>query len=334
VGYGAGLADNLLDKGFLFYGPDLIERVPETSDNKDWANKGHEYPTEQYLDSWSVKKKRSMACSVEALAWLASLAFGSDTVTQPDAVNNPTVYSHAFKPFSTLSAQQLPSTVYAEKVDQYRVKKYPGIVVADLSLSGESTKFLSLEANLLGSGALAAFAGSLPAAMTCHYLRFHAATLKLGDHGGALTDISPRFKKFSFKWDNAPDTEDGFHPGAGFAVAGDPDSGAIMGRLERGEPKLDLSFSLRVASDQQRQDLEDNEELALQIIIDGKVITVGKPETYQATLDVYKLGYTAVSSGFEKGIEVYNISTRPLYDGSISKIVQLTVQNTVAAYLL
>lgn len=332
--YGTALADNDISKSILFLGPDMVERVPSFDDNQDEYGKGHPYPTEQYMMAWDVKQKRKFKCSVEALGFLASLALGSVNSVQPNAGTNPTVYNHTMVPFDGATTQQLPSTTICQEANAYEKKKFAGMCVADLSLSGEGNKWVDLEGSFVGSGKLAAFAASMPTLLTPNFLRTHSAKLEYGPYGGALTEYTSDLKKWSFQWDNDPDMDDSMHPGSGYQDNTNLNSGAIRGRLERGTPKIKLSLTKRVQSYQEKTDLENCNSIQVRLTLVGEVITGGQPEKYQAILDFYKLRFDAVPIGMDKGQQVYNIDTFMLYDSSVSKIFQLQVQNKDVAYLV
>ncbi len=332
--YGAGLADADHDMLLPFLGPDLIDLVPTYDTNADEFGKGHPYPTRQDMMKWDAPFKRRFKCSVEALGWLGSLALGNVVTTQPNAAGNPTVYKHTMKPFVVSSVNDLPSTSIVEQTNDFRTKKYPGIIVANLMLSGEGVNWVNLESDVYGSGKQLAFAGSIPALTVVNYLRTHEAKLELGEYGQALVNISSDLKKWSLKWDNAPELEDGYFPGSGTQVTDSPSTGAVRGRVERGTPKLELSITFRVNSDTHKQHLENNKSLAIKLSLLGEVITTGQPEKYEAIIDVYKFGYAAVPIGIENGMQVYNITANVFYDESVSKILQVAVQNKHAAYLI
>jgi len=332
--YGTALADGDFTMLLPFLGPDLIDTVPTYDTDADEYGKGHPYPTRQDVLKWDAPFKRRFKCSVEALGWLASLALGNVATTQPNVDDNPTVYLHTMKPFVPSSSNDMPSTSIVEQTNDFRTKKYPGVVVASLMLSGEGVNWVNLEADLYGSGKRAAFAGSIPALTVVNYLRTHEAKLELGPYGDALVDISDQLKKWSLKWDNAPELEDGYFPSSGTQVDDEPSSGAVRGRCERGTPKLDFSITFRVNSDAHKQHLEDNDYMALKLTLSGEVITAGQPELFQAVIDLYKIGYAVAPIGIENGMQVYNITANTFYDESVSKILQLAVQNKHVAYLV
>ena len=334
VDYATELPDVDLTKGLFWLGPDIQDRDAKHDTDADEFGKGHPYTTKQRLLSWDNKVPRHFKGTAEAIGFITAFASGACVSTQPNLPGNPLVYSHAITPATFASTKDMVVTTIVEKLAGVRTRKVPSIAVADFTLSGEGVQYIDLQANLVGSGKQATFAGSMPTPVEGNFLWTVGLELEWSRYANPLAAISAQLKKWSFAWDNAPRLDDGYFPGSGFVTAGVPSSGAIRGRLERGTPKMTLSLTFRAEDDSVLTDWEENVEMKARITATGEVITVGQPETYQMILDLYKFKIKKPQVVFVDGVMCYQITTEVMYDSVAAKPWLLTVVNKDTGYML
>ena len=145
------------------------------------------------------------------LALLLALCMGKVTTDQPDQPNDPDAYRHYIE--RDLTTVDLKSVTMVEN-DGVQQKQYPGIICKSVEVSGAREGFVTLAAELMGSGAESNSVESKPSAAGESYLRYGDATITRGGAitgtpaGGDLavgsgpTDLSAKVRSFNYKVDN------------------------------------------------------------------------------------------------------------------------------------
>lgn len=225
----------------------LMDVALGTETDADEIGKGHEIATQLFKTGWDVAGSFEKYTSAEWLAVVLAYALGDATVTGA----GPT-YEHGIQPMDPVAnGIELPSFSVIEQVrpggssvvDRMAV----GCVIEEFTLSlgtGPTRASSKLSASFIGSGKLIEPSNiALPNAPLAETL-LPAAGMSLSLNGiDYVTAKSLVSLELSYK--NNHDANAGFFPGSGFQSAGDGSSGAIRGRLERGNRQLGLRWVAR-----------------------------------------------------------------------------------------
>ena len=218
---------------------DIGDVEPIVEDDADEIGKGHEFAEESFLTSWRVRKRIQCYNSAEAFAVAAAFGLGNGnagTYTPIDPITNP---NEIELPWMTVvegirkggTNPILNRALLGMVMDRFTVTLGKG--------PGRANSRIDME--MVGSGKIDENSNlAMPAKTPTHLLS--AASLSCTING---TDyVTARtFESFSFEWRN--NVRDGYYPGSGFQVAGNPTSGQVQGRMEFGKRVLTSFFMAR-----------------------------------------------------------------------------------------
>jgi hypothetical protein len=218
---------------------DLADWMPVVEDDADEIGKGHEFAEESFLTSYKVTKKIQCYNSAEAFAIAAAFGLGS---------GNGGTYT-PIDPITNVNEIELPWMTVLEGIrkggaTQVLNRAFTGMVIDKWNFTlgkGPGRANSKIEIDLVGTGRVDEASGlAMPAKTPTHLLP--AASLTCAING---TDyVTARtFESAQFTWDNA--LRDGYFPGSGFQIPGDPTSGQVQGRMEFGKRKCEFFFVAR-----------------------------------------------------------------------------------------
>jgi hypothetical protein len=222
---------------------DMADWEPMVEDDADEIGKGHEFAEESFLTSYKVSKKLQCYNSAEAFSIAAAFGLGS---------GNAGTYT-PIDPITNVHEIELPWMTVLEGVRKGGTapvlnRAFTGMVVDKWNFTlakGAGRANSKIEIDLVGTGRVdQASALAMPAKTPVHLL--HAASLTCSING---TDYitAKTFESAQFTWDN--NLREGYFPGSGFQIPGDPTSGQVMGRMEFGKRKCAFFFIARYQLD-------------------------------------------------------------------------------------
>lgn len=247
--YNAGVTMNSSNacamKGF-----DLSVDWPDKIENDKGQVTGYEHGSTQEILMQAVRMtyKEAMA-KPNTLALLANLVLGSRTSTQDGAL---AAYRHRIVPVAHGTA--LPSMQVEDKFAGIQYA-YKGIKGNRLRLTGKTGGYLSLEAELIGSGTREASAASFAASISESWLKMGDCKVFLETgadisivtspawsqgaeniSSGTPDALSPRMESFEWTWDNNLKGQAGFG------------GGLVLQDIDYERRAASLKFSLTFAS--------------------------------------------------------------------------------------
>lgn len=243
-------------------------------------------------------------------------AFGAPVTTQPDAVNNPTVYQHVFTPvqsnFSNVCA--LPSYTYEVHRDLEQAFQYAGAVVNDLTFSfGTDTKIMQGTAAIIAKK-LALIAKTTPSFESTKPFLWNQATIALG--GTQNSDI----QTLQFGVNNSLE---------GRATLNN--TREISRILRNGKRTFPISFTHDLKDLAEFNRFRSQAEVAAQIELVGEAISGAF--TNKLTIDIPKLRYSAYPINVG-GAEAFTASVEgsAKYDNASASALKVTLINTKSSY--
>lgn len=251
-----------------------------------------------------------------SLGHLLRSAFGAPTTTQPDAVNNPTVYQHVFTPaqseFSNVCALP-PYTVEVHR-DLAQAFQYAGTVINDLTLNfGTDNKIMRASASVIAKK-LALIAKTTPSFENTAPFLWDQAAISIG--GTANTDVST----LEFGVNNSLE---------GRATL---DGSKDVSRIKRsGKRTFPVSFTMDLTSLTEFNRFNSQGEVAASITLTGAAIT--GTYAFKMTVDIPKLRYTAFPINVGGAGEVTaQVTGSAKYDNTSAYAAKVTLVNTKSAY--
>jgi len=319
-----------------FEGADIADHVPNMSDNANMFGKGHEFATRNELLSWDVTFKRSFQATTKILGW--ALAFHCGKVVTTALGGTPCAYQHVFDYQDPMgsgyygSGRQQPVATIVERVTSGLTRKFPSCQVKAIEITGTGNEWIKLAVDMQGSGKKVDGTGfSFPAGTEGALLR-NASLLFQTGVSGALADKSCDVKSWRFRSEYAYFDTQGYCPGSGYNVSGDPTSGQVRSKLEFSKRAVLLEFVVNATSDNTLfTRLEGSVETSALLNIEGSAINA----TFNNELEISitRIKYKAVPIGTDGDQITYQVQTVVFYDSDISNPFKLTVVNSDAAYL-
>ncbi len=316
--YGTTLADGDLLLSYPFMGPDILELTPELQTDEDEMGKGHEFATDQEVEKWDTRLKRSFYMTSFMGGLISVFGLGAVSSAQQEST---LAYEHTATPQDPSTDLQLPVTTIVERLSSGIKRKIRDLMVSDFTISGEVGKRIMLEGNFIGSGHQETSALSMPTLSSGSFLRMRGLLFQVGP-SGAEVDVSARIKKFSFKWDNAPDEEGGYYPG----------SGLYRGRCEMGKRKAEFSFTILI--DENTTDLDNLlNNTVLKAIVTAQGELIESTYYHQQIITIPRMKYRAMPVGVEGNKLAFNVECNVFFDSVSGWPVEIKTMNTQVSYL-
>lgn len=334
--------DGDINQSHPFEGADFGEHTPNMVDNAALFGKGHEFATQLYLLSWDTRFRRTAFLTSKIAGW--AFAFHCGKVTSTPSGSG---YSHVFEyqdPNGTGyygSGRQLPVCTIVERSTSALQRKFPSMLISALELTGNLNDFCRIALDMIGSGAMSRIA--VPPGFTFptgedaaegERLRNTAMLFEVtgSESSSSLQDISCDIRSWRFRSEYSLAEEDGYCPGSGYLVPGDPASGQIRNKLEFLRRAVLLEWVVRAGPDITIfSQLEGLVELAAQITLEGGEISPGV--NHQVIINVPRFAYRTIPIGSDGDLVIYSLTTVVMYDDVLANPYEVTVVNETAGYL-
>jgi hypothetical protein len=250
------------------------------------------------------------------LGHLLRSALGAPVTTQPDALNNPTVYQHVFTPvqsnFSNVCT--LPPYTFEVHRDLEQAFQYAGGVVNELMLSfGSDNKIMQGSASIIAK-ALSLIAKTTPSFETTNPFLWDQATITIG--GSINTDIQTAEVGVQNSLEGRA------------TLNGTKQISRIWRTGKRAFP-VNLTFDLKDMTEFNR--FRSQSEVAAKIELVGPVISGS--HNIKLVIDIPKLRYTAfpINVGGSETITA-QVNGVAKYDPASTSAMKFTLINTKSAY--
>lgn len=317
-----------------------------TRDNRAYAH-GNDFATDQWLISHDVSRPVEFDLDAETIGRMLLAALGSVTTTQPDAVGNPLVYRHVFKPQDAVVSRQLPAYTLVEQIGAVLNRLFPSCCVESLTIRGEGVERITSALSFRGSGKVTSPSGVLfdptggagnnvRAAQNLQYLYNSQVEVQIRDAGTLANNVpygsTKRIESWSVGYENNPLADIAYRAGSGdFQTAGQRDSGSIRSELLFGDRNIPAEIVARMdtASDEFAA-LRSQKSLDVLVELTGALIS----GTYNFKLSIrLRLArYATVELGNSGGIVTVALRPTALWDVANAEIVSFTLDNTTASY--
>jgi len=327
-------------KELLVQDSNLAKHEVRAEDNKEESH-GHFQPTEDYVTECDSSRQCEIAISAEEVGRDLLLAFGSDTVTQPDAVNAAAVRKHKFSPMDLGVSKQGPAITLVEIVGAAIDRLFPSMVAEGLSLKGEGLKRVTESLSLRGSGKVATPSG-ITADDVIELAALHCFTnsqvkLTIADAGtianGQIYGAANRLDNWGFELKNNLLAAEGYVPGAGlYQTPNDPESGAIRSECLIESQEFMLNLTARLASQSQElAALRSRKKLDIEILlIGGKIDNTNF--NYQLRIHAPLVKYEAVELGEQNKIVTVQLKPKLFFDAASDYAASIELINKVTSY--
>ena len=324
---GTPLADADLPLSALISGFDAGKLARRLISDADRFGKGHPYATSHRKVAETIALTRTLELNDLFAGWAAAFAMGRVTTTQPNPVNNPSVYDHLIRWSDLAVSKTMPFTTVHEQPWAGLARKLPDLVVASFSLSGREQDPVQLSIQMLGSGRSSDVALPAPTLSAPAYLDNGGAVIRLGA-AGATVDVSSRVAEWSVAVQTNPDEANGRFPSSGLYVGR-----WWYGPKRTAVPELTLFVN---RGDADILDLFRNDTAQeLQINLAGALITNGQPEIYRMDMLWPEIHFTAAEDvviGNKVALRM-TVGEDGVFQKAGSEHFQVTVTNTTASYL-
>lgn len=332
-----------LNQSHPFEGADIADHVPNMSDNAAMFGKGHEFATRNEILSWDVRFRRAFVATSKILGW--AMAFHTGKVTTASLGGSPVAYSHVFEyqdPNGSGyygSGRQQPAVTIVERVTSGLTRRFPSCQVMAVEVTGALRDWVRIAVEMIGSGKREDASGFVFPDSTDptlggegEILRNAALLFEHGPSGLAQADLSCDVRSWRFRSEMSYFEEDGYCPGSGYQVSGDPTSGQIRSKLEYGRRAVLLEFVVNATSTNFQTRLEASTLMAARFTVTGPIISGAN--RHSMVINIPRLKYRAIPFGTDGDQITYALSTVVFYDQGLANPFEITVVNTTAAYLV
>lgn len=153
-------------------------------------------------------------------------------------------------------------------------------------------------------------------------------------HGvtGDESDISCDVRSWRFRSEYALAEDDGYCPGSGYFVPGDPDSGQVRNKLEFLRRAVLVEWVIKASRDTSLfTRLEGLVEMTANITLIGAM--VNDVDFHQIEINIPRTIYKAIPIGADGDVVTFSVSTVIFWDDTLANPYEITVQNDIPAYL-
>jgi len=165
-------------------------------------------------------------------------------------------------------------------------------------------------------------------------LRNTAMLFEVGPTGEEVpAENSCDIRSWRFRSEYSLAEEDGYCPGSGYLVSGNPLSGQIRNKLEFLRRAVLLEWVVRASADNTIfTQLEGLVNLSAQITLAGPAIAGAA--SHQVIINVPQLNYRAIPIGVDGDLITYSLTTVIKYDDTLMNPFEVIVVNEEPAYLI
>jgi tail tube protein len=320
-----------VDTAFNFEGPPVDIEINEAHTDENEVT-GYNEPGVHEVLNWKLDGSHTQRATPHNLAYFLAAVMGKVTTQTPDAINNPSVRRHWLE--RDLVNVSLPTVTLVE-FDGIAQKRFAGVFVKSVKLSGERNDFLKLEAQMGGMGKEESSAIAKPAGVAESYLRYGDVELTRGGSlsgsvasgdlvvSGSPVSFKADLKRFFWTIDNQalPVYEMG-------------DNTGFVSRAERGDRFThDLSAVFEMQDDSHKTGLVNGTQYVLNIPIVGGVIPGGSGAfNYSANLIFPKVVYREAKKGRNGQALIVNAEFQVLEDSTYGSAI-VKIVNEQSGYL-
>jgi len=163
-------------------------------------------------------------------------------------------------------------------------------------------------------------------------LRNTAMLFQVGETGD-LQDVSCDIRSWRFRSEYSLADVDGYCPGSGYFVPGDPLSGQVRNKLEFLRRAVMLEWVIRASADNTIfTQLEQLVNLAATIPLTGAAIT-GSSAYHEVKINVPQINYRAIPIGVDGDLITYSLQTVIRWDDTLQNPWEVTIKNDTDQYL-
>lgn len=328
-----------IDQSHPFEGADIADHTALFSDNAPQYGKGHEFATRNEVLSWDVRFRRSFQATTTMLGWGFAFHLGKVTTTNlgGGAYSHLMEYMHPIKEAGYYgNPRQQPCTTIVEQVTSGLTRQFPSCQVMAVEVTGALNDWVRMSFDMIGSGKKNNLAPNkypfvFPESVEGALLRNASLLFQFGPTG-SYSDHSCEIQTFRFRSEYSYFEAEGYCPGSGYQVSGDPHSGQIRGSLEFSRRAVILEFALKATSDNSVFEyFEKSIDMSALITITGDLISGGN--SHSLVIDIPRFKFRAVPIGVDGDKIVYNVQTVIMYDATKDNPFDVTVVNTTPGYL-
>jgi len=316
---------------------DFGEHTPNMSDNSAMFGKGHEFATRNAILSWDTRFRRSFQATTHMTAW--AWAFHTGKLTSTVLGGSPAAYQHVMEYQDPIgvgyygSGRQQPVMTVIEQTHAGYIRRFPSMLVRAVEMSGSLNDWVMLMAELQGSGKMADTpVFTFPTATEGALLRFGSLQLTDSVEG----DISCDIRSFRIRSEFAYFENEGYCPGSGYNVSGDPTSGQIRNKLEFSRRAIIYEFQVVASPDTvyHIERLEDQDTVGAVLVLTGDLISGGN--YHAVTINITQFNYRAAPIAADGDLVVYNIMAMVFWDPTpgLANPFEITVVNQNYGYLV
>lgn len=319
------------DTAFNFEGPPVDIEINRAQTDENEIT-GLNEPGSHEVLNWKLDGVHRQRTTPHNLAYFLAAVMGKVTTDTPDAGNDPTVRRHWIE--RGVGNSVLPSVTLIE-YDGLGQKRFPGIFVKSVKVTGERNDFLKLEAQLGGMGKEETNATTKPAVVAESYLRYGDVAFTRGGSlsgsvagGDLVVTGSPQsfradLKNFTWTIDNQaiPVYEMG-------------DDSGYVSRAEQGDRFThDLTARFEMQDESHKTGLINGTQYVLNIPIVGGVIPGGSGAfNFQANLIFPKVVYREAKKNLDGQSLIVDCEFQVLEDAGHGSVI-VEIVNEQAGYL-
>lgn len=335
-----------LTQSHPFVGADMGEHTPNMSDNAQQYGKGHEFATRNEILSWESMFRRSFQATTKILGWAFAFHCGSVSTTNlgGGAYEHVCEYQDPLGTGYYGSGRQQPVATIYELVASNLLRIFPSMAVKAVEVTGQQNDWVLCAMEMQGSGSMRriqpsdfTWPDSTDPALGGEgtLLRNASLLFEHGVYGGTQDDVSCDVRSFRFRSEYAYFDTDGYCPGSGYLVSGDPHSGQIRNKLEFARRAVVFEFVVKAPSTNNVMftRLEAATKMAATLTVTGDEIGSSGFD-HLLKIEIPQLNYRAVPIGADGDQIIYSASTIVFYDNAEANPWKVTVNNQFASYLV
>lgn len=320
-----------VDTAFNFEGPPVDIEINRAETDENEITGLNEAGSHEVLN-WKLDGVHRQRTTPHNLTYFLAAVMGKVTTETPDAGNDPTVRRHWIE--RDVGSADLPSVTLIE-FDGLGQKRFSGIFVKSVKVTGERNDFLKLEAQMGGMGKEEVNAAPKPTVVAESYLRYgDVAFTRGGSLSGSVAggDLVVTGSPQSFKADlrNFTWTIDN----QAIPVYEMGDNSGYVSRAEQGDRFThDLTARFEMQDESHKTGLINGTQYVLNIPIVGSVIPGGSGAfNFKANLIFPKVVYREAKKSLEGQSLIVDCEFQVLEDATHGSVI-VEIVNEQTGYL-
>ena len=323
---------------------DFGEHTPNFSTNAEHYGKGHEFATRSATLSWDTVFRRQFHATSKIVGWGGAFHLGDVTTTSlgGGAYNHRMEYQDHNGVGYYGSSRQQPVFTIIERVSGYLVRMFPSMQIKAFERTGQLNDWAMLTLEMQGSGMMQRIAPSSyvfpdptneATGGEGKGLFRNASLLFESGVSGALQDTSCDVRSYRFRSEYAYFEAEGYCPGSGYLVSGDPNSGQIRNKLEFSRRTIVLEFVMQAGTSNVIFDwLEQATELSSKFtLFAGKIGATAYDHLAEVTIP--QMQYIQIPIAADGDLITFGVTSQVFYNQAEGNPFVLRVQNSTPGYL-